>query len=54
MKSSIVKKLEQIVEAGRQPVERDAIYREVIRDDSDFSKWEIGRPVEELVGQGSS
>ena len=38
-----------ITEAGREPVERDTIYRQVIRDENDFSKWEIGRPVEELV-----
>ena len=40
---------ELIVEAGRKPVERDTIYREVLRDENDFSKWTIGRPVEELV-----
>ncbi|MGI9517988.1 MAG: aminofutalosine synthase MqnE [Pirellulaceae bacterium] len=38
-----------IVEAGRDPVERDTIYREVIRDARDFSTWETGRPVEELI-----
>ncbi len=38
-----------IEEAGRQPVERDTIYRQVIRDANDFSKWEVGRSVEELV-----
>lgn len=40
-----------IVEAGREPVERDTIYREILRDENDFSKWTIGRPVEELVGR---
>ena len=38
-----------IVEAGREPVERDTIYRQVIRDENDFSKWEIGPPVEALI-----
>ena len=37
-----------IVEAGRDPIERDTVYRQVIRDENDFSKWEIGRPIEEL------
>ena len=31
-----------ITEAGREPVERDTLYREVIRDASDNSKWRIG------------
>lgn len=38
-----------IVEAGRRPVERDTVYREVLRDENDFSQWSIGQPVEELV-----
>ncbi len=38
-----------IIEAGRQPVERDTIYREILRDENDFSQWTTGRPVEELV-----
>ncbi|MEZ6106057.1 MAG: hypothetical protein R3B96_08095 [Pirellulaceae bacterium] len=34
-----------IVEAGREPVERDTLYREVIRDGSDFSQWRIGEAI---------
>ncbi|MBL8890273.1 MAG: aminofutalosine synthase MqnE [Planctomycetaceae bacterium] len=34
-----------IQEAGRDPVERDTLYREVIRDDQDFSKWHVGEQV---------
>jgi aminodeoxyfutalosine synthase len=40
-----------ILEAGRQPVERDTVYREVIRDENDFSQWRAGRPVEELLAE---
>ncbi len=35
-----------IVEAGRQPVERDTVYRRVHRDPQDFTKWSSGAPVE--------
>ncbi len=34
-----------IVEAGREPVERDTVYRQVLRDEDDFSRWTIGEPV---------
>ena len=34
-----------IVEAGREPVERDTLYRRVARDVNDEGKWEIGEPV---------
>lgn len=34
-----------IVEAGREPVERDTLYRRVERDVNDDGKWEIGEPV---------
>ena len=34
-----------IVEAGREPVERDTLYRRVERDVNDEGKWEIGEPV---------
>jgi aminodeoxyfutalosine synthase len=34
-----------IREAGRDPVERDTLYREVIRDESDPAKWRIGEPI---------
>ncbi len=33
-----------IVEAGREPVERDTLYRRVARDVNDEGKWEIGEP----------
>lgn len=39
---------ELIVEAGREPVERNTTYRLVHRDASDFRQWEVGSPV--LVG----
>lgn len=31
-----------ITEAGREPVERDTLYRKVIRQSSDLSEWSIG------------
>ena len=34
-----------IVEAGRKPVERDTLYREVHRDPNHLSRWTIGDPV---------
>ena len=34
-----------IREAGRDPVERDTLYRQVIRDASDPVRWRIGGPV---------
>jgi len=36
---------ELIVEAGREPVERDTLYHRVIRDPQDFRRWEVGEPV---------
>lgn len=39
-----------IVEAGREPVERDTVYRRVHRDDHDFTKWHSGEPVSQVVG----
>ncbi len=36
---------ELIAETGREPIERDTLYREVIRDQDDFSQWEIGENV---------
>jgi len=38
-----------IVEAGREPVERDTLYRHVIRDEHDFSRWTVGESVDEPV-----
>jgi aminodeoxyfutalosine synthase len=34
-----------IVEAGREPVERDTIYRHVHRDPEDFKNWTVGDEV---------
>jgi aminodeoxyfutalosine synthase len=36
-----------IIEAGREPVERDTLYRKVIRQSSDLSQWMIGESVNE-------
>jgi aminodeoxyfutalosine synthase len=36
-----------IIEAGREPVERDTLYRKVLRDPSDFSRWTVGESVNE-------
>ena len=41
-----VERLEELIrEAGREPVERDTIYRRVIRDENDPKQWEIGEPI---------
>ena len=37
-----------IIEAGREPVERDTVYRHIHRDPDDFTKWTVGQDV--LVG----
>lgn len=34
-----------IREAGRDPVERDTLYREVLRDESEPTRWRIGGPI---------
>ncbi len=36
-----------ICEAGREPVERDTLYRRVIRDDGDLRNWTVGEAVDE-------
>jgi len=36
-----------IIEAGREPVERDTLYRKVIRQSGDLSQWTIGESVNE-------
>ena len=36
-----------IIEAGREPLERDTLYRKVIRQSSDLSQWTIGESVSE-------
>ena len=38
-----------IVEAGRVPVERDTIYRRVIRDENDFTNWKSGESVDPVL-----
>ena len=38
-----------ITEAGRDPIERDTVYRRVHRDPSDFTKWESGESVDQPV-----
>lgn len=38
-----------IREAGRIPVERDTLYRQVHRDPADFSSWTTGEPVEAIT-----
>ncbi len=40
---------ELILEAGRDPVERDTVYNRVHRDESDFRQWETGEPVEVMM-----
>lgn len=34
-----------IQEAGRDPIERDTVYRKVIRDEQDPTQWELGEPI---------
>jgi aminodeoxyfutalosine synthase len=34
-----------IQEAGREPIERDTLYRRVVRDADDRTKWSVGEPV---------
>jgi aminodeoxyfutalosine synthase len=38
-----------IVEAGRVPVERDTVYRRVIRDENDFTNWSSGESVDAVL-----
>jgi len=38
-----------IYEAGREPVERDTVYRRVHRDPDDFTQWRAGEAVAEAV-----
>ncbi|HAN97574.1 MAG TPA: aminofutalosine synthase MqnE [Planctomycetaceae bacterium] len=43
-----------IVEAGREPVERDTLYREVIRDGDTPSQWRVGDAVPTLTSVGAA
>lgn len=38
-----------ITEAGREPVERDTLYRRVLRDPGDFTRWTVGGSVDEAM-----
>ena len=41
-----VEQLENLIrETGREPIERDTIYRQVIRDKNDFSNWSVGEEI---------
>ena len=41
-----VERLEHLIrEAGRDPIERDTIYRTIIRDENDRMKWSIGEEI---------
>ena len=41
-----VDRIEHVIrETGRDPIERDTLYRQVIRDKDDFSKWSIGEEI---------
>ena len=45
-----VDRIEQLIrEAGREPVERDTLYRKVLRDEADPKKWTSGEKIPELV-----
>src|SRR5258705_1282481 len=35
-----------ISEAGREPVERDTLYRRVVRDETNPARWSVGEAVE--------
>ncbi len=39
-----------IAETGRDPIERDTLYREVIRDESDSHQWRVGDQIATEVG----
>jgi aminodeoxyfutalosine synthase len=34
-----------IVEAGREPIERDTVYKRILRDEADSTIWSTGEPV---------
>ena len=41
-----VERLEDLIrESGRDPIERDTIYRRIIRDENEFSNWSIGEEI---------
>lgn len=45
-----VERLENLIrEAGREPVERDTLYRRVVRDSADLQDWRIGEAITAAV-----
>lgn len=40
---------ELIAETGRQPIERDTLYRQIHRNEHDFRQWTCGEPVESIA-----
>ena len=45
-----VERLENLIrEAGREPIERDTLYRRVIRDSSDLMDWRVGEAITATV-----
>ncbi|MCA9193239.1 MAG: aminofutalosine synthase MqnE [Planctomycetales bacterium] len=45
-----VERIRQLItETGRQPIERDTLYRKIYRDPNDFRSWQVGEPVEVIA-----
>ena len=41
-----IEKIQQVItEAGRDPIERDTVYRRVLRDAENFNNWTVGEEV---------
>ena len=41
-----VERLEHLIkEAGRDPIERDTLYRKIERDENDNTKWSVGEDI---------
>tara|TARA_R110002049_G_scaffold72490_1_gene187019 strand:+ start:134574 stop:135728 length:1155 start_codon:yes stop_codon:yes gene_type:complete len=38
-----------IAEAGREPIERDTVYRRIHRDENDFTQWKVGASVDDVA-----
>lgn len=34
-----------IIEAGREPIERDTVYRRIIRDEANRNQWQVAEPI---------
>jgi aminodeoxyfutalosine synthase len=43
-----------IIEAGREPIERDTLYRQVIRDEANPMQWTVGQPVVDAESVGAA